>query len=89
MAQSILSVPIPPGHLLFCFGKAGSAPRWGPVWPLSSVLFSYDRLVQLTNKQPEKTADIWRRYHWFSRQMTSEKRAQKFHTDDASLPRSG
>ena len=27
--------------------------------------------------------------HWFSRQMTSEKRAQKFHTDDASLPRSG
>ena len=32
---------------------------------------------------PEKTAGIWRRYHWFSRQMTSEKRAQKFHTDDA------
>ena len=32
------------------------------------------------------TADIWRRYHWFSRQMTSEKRAQKIHTDDASLP---
>ena len=27
--------------------------------------------------------------HWFSRQMTSEKGAQKFHTDDASLPRSG
>ena len=27
--------------------------------------------------------------HWFSRQMTSEKRAQKFHTDDSSLPRSG
>ena len=39
--------------------------------------------------QPEKTADIWLRYHWFPRQMTSEKRAQKFHTDDASLPRSG
>ena len=38
---------------------------------------------------PEKTADIWRRYHCFSRQMRSEKRAQKFHTDDASLPRSG
>ena len=35
---------------------------------------------------PEKTADIWRRYHWFSRQMTSEKRAQKFDTDDGSLP---
>ena len=27
--------------------------------------------------------------HWFSRQMTFEKRAQKFHTDDSSLPRSG
>ena len=39
--------------------------------------------------KPEKTADIWRRYHWFSRQMTSEKRAQKFHNDDASLPRAG
>ena len=38
---------------------------------------------------PEKTADIWRRYQWFPRQMTSEKQAQKFHTDDASLPRSG
>jgi len=28
-------------------------------------------------------------YHWFPRQMPFEKRAQKFHTDDASLPRSG
>ena len=28
---------------------------------------------------PEKTADISRRYHWFPREMTSEKRAQKFH----------
>ena len=27
--------------------------------------------------------------HWFPREMTSEKRAQKFHTDDASPPRSG
>ena len=29
---------------------------------------------------------IWRCYHWFPRQMTSEKRAQKFHTDDAYYP---
>ena len=43
----------------------------------------------LLSPQPEKTADIWRRCHWFPRQMTSEKRAQKFHADDASLPRSG
>ena len=33
----------------------------------------------------DKTADIWRRYHWFPRQMTCEKRAQKLHTDDTSL----
>ena len=37
--------------------------------------------------KPEKTVDILRRYHWFPREMTFEKRAQKFHTDDASLPR--
>ena len=42
-----------------------------------------------TSRQPEKTANIWRRYHWFPLQMTFEKQAQKFHTDDASLPRSG
>ena len=30
-----------------------------------------------------------RHYHWFPRQIPSEKQAQKFHTDDASLPRSG
>ena len=29
---------------------------------------------------------LWR-YHWFPHQKTSEKRAQKFHTDDASLLR--
>ena len=39
--------------------------------------------------KPEKTADILRRHHWSPREMTSEKRAQKFHTDDASLSRSG
>ena len=27
--------------------------------------------------------------YWFPREMTSEKQEQKFHTDDASLPRSG
>ena len=36
--------------------------------------------------QPEKTADIWHRCHWFPRQMTSEKQGQKFHTNDVSLP---
>ena len=37
--------------------------------------------------KPEITVDILRRYRWFPREMTFEKRAQKFHTDDASLPR--
>ena len=40
-------------------------------------------------RSPEKTADILRRQHWFPREMMSEKQAQKFHTDDASLARSG
>ena len=38
--------------------------------------------------KPKKSADI-SRHHWCPREMTSEKQAQKFHTDDASLPRSG
>ena len=34
-------------------------------------------------RSPEKTADILRHQHcWFLREMTSEKEAQKFHTDD-------
>ena len=40
-------------------------------------------------RQLEKTADISRRHHWFAREMTSEKWAQKLHTDGASLPGSG
>ena len=35
--------------------------------------------------QPEKTADAPWRHHWFPRKMTSERRSQKFLTDDASL----
>ena len=38
---------------------------------------------------PDKTAEISRRHHWFPNEMTPEKRAKKFHTDDASLLRSG
>ena len=39
-------------------------------------------------QQPEKTATILPHQQWFTREMTSEKRAQKFHTDDKPLPRS-
>ena len=41
-------------------------------------------------KQPEKMAVIIsRRHRRFPREMTSEKRGHKFHTDDVSVPRSG
>ena len=32
-------------------------------------------------QQPEKTVDIWRRHQRFPREMTYQKRAQKFHPD--------
>ena len=38
--------------------------------------------------QPEKAGDISRRHQRFPRKMKSEEWAQKFHTDDVSLPRS-
>ena len=44
----------------------------------------YPMLIQL-----EKTADILQHHQQFPRKMMSEKRVQKFHTDDALLPRSG
>ena len=37
--------------------------------------------LMLTRKRLE-TGDISRRHDWFPREMTSEERAQKFHTDD-------
>ena len=36
--------------------------------------------VEGSMHKPEKSADIWRTHNWFLREMTSEKRAQKFHT---------
>ena len=48
-------------------------------------LFLYHFLFML----PEKTDDLSRRFQRFPRKMTSEKRAQKFYTDDTSLLRSG
>ena len=57
--------------------------RWGrsgKITPVHALLFF--------RAFTEKTADISRRHHWFPRERTSEKRAQKFHTDDAILTRS-
>ena len=39
--------------------------------------------------KPKKTADISRRHRWFPGEVTSKKRAQKFHTDDLLRRRSG
>ena len=44
---------------------------------------------QLVLVDLEKTDDISRRHQRFAREMTSEKLVQKFHVNDASLPRSG
>ena len=53
------------------------------LWCLPAFITS--RLYKLWS---EKTVDISRSHQRFLRQMTSEERAQKFHTDDVSLPRS-
>ena len=47
------------------------------------------RIFFLSVCLPKKTVDISRRHHWLLREMTSYKQAQKFHIDDAPLPRSG
>ena len=45
-------------------------------------IFKFVRKTSL-RKQPIS------RHHWFPLEMMSEERAQKFHNDDVSLPRSG
>ena len=61
-------------------------------WVWNSFRFNFIYIIVSNQMRcfsyPEKTADIPRRQHWFPREITSEKRAEKFHTDDASLPRS-
>ena len=41
----------------------------------------------ISNTYPDKTDDIWRRHKRFPFEKTSDKRAQKYHTDDAVLTR--
>ena len=61
-------------------------------WVWKSFRFNFIYIIVSNQMRcfsyPEKTGDIPRRQHWFPREITSEERAQKFHTDDASLPRS-
>ena len=56
---------------------------------LSAHLYTYRSLYGLVSDdqielylKPEKTADISRRHLLLPREMMSEERAQKFHTDD-------
>ena len=61
-------------------------------WVWKSFRFNFIYII-VSNQMgcfsyPEKTGDIPRRQHWFPREITSEERAQKFHSHDASLPRS-
>ena len=51
-------------------------------------LYCFAKLMS-TRTYPEETADISWRHYWFLREMASEERAQKFHTDNVSLSRSG
>ena len=51
--------------------------------------FLVPRSLLLNRTETLATQAISRRHHWFPGEMTSEKRAQKYHTDGASLPRSG
>ena len=53
------------------------------VYKLPSVLRNY-KAHSLRKKPTFRDAG----HHWFPREMTSEDRAQKFHSDDALLPRS-
>ena len=51
--------------------------------------FLVPRSLLLNRTETLATQAISRRHHWFPGEMTSEKRAQKFYTEDASLPTSG
>ena len=53
---------------------------------LSQFFLLRMKLVQCSSRKQPTFRDAT---HWFPREMTSEKRAQKFHTDDVSPSRSG
>ena len=64
--------------------------NWPTTYGAGAAVVSTITSVNTELSSLRKPADIWRRHHLFPRQfMTCEKWAQKFHTDDASPPRSG
>ena len=62
--------------------RGGSNVSWRLKKP--SFLFDFTRWCNF-NPSVRKKADISGRHHWFPRKIISKNRAQKFHTDDASL----
>ena len=84
-------------YFIFKLTQSGNGPA-GQFWQMQSLHCTKpDRIGRLLTQERcfrldfEKTADISRRHPSLvnPREMTAEKRAQKFHTDDASLPISG
>ena len=47
------------------------------------------KIFKFVRKTSLRKQLISRHHHWFPLETMSEERAQKFHTDDVSLPRSG
>ena len=88
-------------YFIFKLTQSGNGPA-GQFWQMKSALslhctkpYRIGRLLTHKNgdfrsaliKQPPTFGNAT--HHWFPREMTSEKREQKFHTNEASLPVSG
>ena len=87
-------------YFIFKLTQSGNGPA-GQFWQTKSAIslhctkpYRIGRL--LTHKKGDFRSVLIKQptfrnatHHWFPREMTSEKRAQKFHTNDASLPISG
>lgn len=55
----------------------------GHPWIQADVFLQF--IIEVTDTQPEKTPDISQERHWIPHNVTSEKRMQKFHTDDTIM----
>lgn len=73
----------PSSLFLFHFKRVSSGKVVLPkVFLFWSNMFCYTVIsTSFLAVHPEKTAAISRRHYWFPREMTSEQRMQKFHTD--------
>ena len=74
-----------PENIVICAGKGKNESVFKYEWGLRRKTLHH----VLEDDWPEKTADFLPHHHRFPGEITSEKRAQKLHTDDMSLPTSG